>query len=317
MAYRLNPGQPVTDSVRQVGTDQIDRVLKGFSPKARNGNAVHEARKAMKRLRALLHLVKPAMRKEDFRRQEAQIKQIAKLLSGMREIQAALETIAKLEAYDEAGECSAICAALRARFEARCAAAQKSLNASGAAQTRKLLREARQGFAELELEHDGFSVIAATLETDYRKARRTFERAYRLEEDEAFHDWRKYVQRHWRQLILVAPAWPKAIRPHIALARALSEILGDDHDLSVLVELARAEAEPLGEEPDLLAFEALCRRRQSLLREVARDMGARLLAEKPSSLSARLSAYWATASRIDKQDLAGDDETSDNVIALR
>lgn len=316
MAYRLTPGQPISDSVRQIGTDQIDRVLAGFSPKSRNGNAVHEARKAMKRLRALLHLVRPAMRKEDFRREEARVKQIGRSLAGVRDIQAMLETIAKLEAYDEPDGQGPVAAELRTRFEARRAAAEKGLNGSGATQARKLLREARRGFSELELQNDDFAVVAATLEADYRKARRSYAHAYRCGEDEAFHDWRKYVQRHWRQLLLVAPAWPKALRPHIALARTLSDVLGEDHDLFILAGLVRAEDKPLGKAADVEAFLALCRARQEALRDIAREMGARLLAEKPSSLSARLKVYWATASRIDKQLLAGDDDAADNVIVL-
>ena len=56
----------------------------------------------MKRLRALLHLIKPALRKSDFRRDEARLKQIARSLSGVRDIQAMLETLVKLlDALDD------------------------------------------------------------------------------------------------------------------------------------------------------------------------------------------------------------------------
>jgi CHAD domain-containing protein len=183
---------------------------------------------------------------------------------------------------------------------------------------RKLLGEARRAFASLKLGGDGFLAIAETLEHDYRKARHAFRHAYRLGEDEAFHDWRKYVQRHWRQLVLVAPSWPKALRPHIALARDLSEILGEDHDLFMLAGRVTDNAKDLGKPAEIRAFLKLCRKRQDELRSLAEPLGTRLFAEKPSSLSARLTAYWATAPQmrqIDKDAKAA--AKASNVIALK
>jgi hypothetical protein len=314
MAYRLKPGRQISHSVREIGTDQIDRVLAGFSSKTGRGTAVHEARKSMKRLRALLHLIKPAMPKGAFAANEARVKKIARSLSGARDAQAMLETVRKLEAQDGAANVAPVSAALRAHLEARRAEAERGLNGSGANQVRKQLKEARSAFAELTLEDDEFAVVTATLEKDYRKARQSFSQAYSVSEDEAFHEWRKYVQRHWRQLLLVAPSWPKAIRPHIALARTLSEILGEDHDLSVLAGLASAQADQLGSRDDVDAYLSLCRKRQTELRKVAHDLGARLLAEKPSSLSRRISAYWATAEHFKDEEPSTD--RSGNVIAL-
>ena len=314
MAYRLKPGRQISHSVRKIGTEQIDRVLAKFSAKNGKGTAVHEARKAMKRLRALLHLIRPAMPKGAFAANEARVKVIARSLSGARDAQAMLETVRKLEGLGGSGNVLPVSAALRAHLQAKCAAAERGLNGSGANQLRKLLKEARGSFAQLSLEQDDFEVVAATLEKDYRKARSAFRRAYRLSEDEAFHEWRKYVQRHWRQLLLVAPSWPKAIRPHIALARNLSEILGEDHDLSVLAGIVQAHADELGTSDAIAAYLSLCRSRQAELRKIAHDLGARLLAEKPGSLARRISSYWATAENFHEEDIAADQ--SGNVIAL-
>ena len=314
MTYRLKPGRQISHSVREIGTEQIDRVLAKFSGKNGKGAAVHEARKAMKRLRALLHLIKPAMPKDSFAANEARVKMIARSLSGARDAQAMLEAVGKLEAQDGGPKVAAVSKALRAHLQDKCDQAERGLNGSGATQLRKLLKEARSSFARLSLDQDEFAVVATTLEKDYRKARHAFSRAYRLAEDEEFHEWRKYVQRHWRQLLLVAPSWPKAIRPHVALARNLSEILGDDHDLSVLAGIVTAQADELGTRTAVEAYLSRCRSRQAELREVAHDLGTRLLAEKPGSLARRVSAYWATAETFDDEDTATD--RRGNVITL-
>lgn len=314
MAYRLKPGRQISRSVREIATEQIDRVLSKFSSKDSRATAVHEARKSMKRLRALLHLIKPAMPKGAFAASEARIKTIARRLAGARDAQALLETVRKLETQDGAAEVAAVAEALRAHLQAECAEAERGLNGAGANQLRKLLKEAKDAFAELSLEQDDFAVVAATLRSDYRKARHAFNRAYSAGEDEAFHEWRKYVQRHWRQLLLVAPSWPKALRPHVELARNLSEILGEDHDLSVLAGRVKAEADQLGRPDELEAYISLCRSRQAELRRIAHELGTRLLAEKPGSLARRISAYWATADTLNDEEPSID--RSGNVIAL-
>ena len=314
MAYRLKPGRQISPSVRDVGRDQIDRVLAQFSSKTSRGTAVHEARKSMKRLRALLHLVKPAMPKGSFAVSEARLKKIGRSLSGARDAQAMLETVRKLEAHDGSAKVKQVTAALRAKLQAECAEAEHGLTGAGIKQLRKLLNEAKAGFAEMSLEPDDFSVVAVTLERDYRKARHAFSQAYRLRTDEAFHDWRKRVQRHWRQLLLVTPSWPKAIRPHAALARNVSEALGEDHDLAVLAARVKAEADQLGDRNQIEAYIALCRTRQAELRRIAHELGTRLLSEKPGSLARRVSAYWATAETVDEETPSVD--LSGNVIAL-
>ena len=145
MAYRLKPGQQIGQSVRDVGTEQIDRVLSKFSSKDSRATAVHEARKSMKRLRALLHLIKPAMPKGAFAESEARVKRIARRLSGARDAQAQLETVRKLEAQEGAAEVAAVAdAPAGPALRAECTEAERSLNGAGANQLRKLLKEARE-----------------------------------------------------------------------------------------------------------------------------------------------------------------------------
>jgi hypothetical protein len=315
MAYRLKPGRLISQSAREIGAEQIDRVLAGFSDNAGRGAAVHEARKATKRLRALLHLIKPGLPKDAFAATEGQIKQIARALAGARDAQAMLDTVRKLEGHEGAARVAPVTAAMRTHLQAKCAEAERSLDGPAANRLRKQIKDAKAAFASLTLEPDEFEIVATTLAADYRKARRAFKRAYRLGEDEAFHQWRKYVQRHWRQLLLIAQAWPKAIRPHVALARTLSEMLGDDHDLYVLAGLVKENADALGTRDEVEAYLSLCHTRQAELRHAAHDLGTRLLAEKPDSLARRVTAYWATAENFDDDEMSA--SSKGNVITLK
>ncbi|NKB16601.1 MAG: hypothetical protein HC774_06675, partial [Sphingomonadales bacterium] len=91
-------------------------------------------------------------------------------------------------------------------------------------------------------------------------------------------------------------------------------LLGEDHDISVLAALVSAAPDRLGSQSEVAAYLDLCRQRQAELREQAQLLGTRLLAEKPSSFAARLTAYWETAPQLEKD--ADDEAAGDNVIPL-
>jgi hypothetical protein len=73
-------------------------------------------------------------------------------------------------------------------------------------------------------------------------------------------------------------------------AHALTDVLGDEHDLAVLVRsLDEAEIDQDGAARSLAEF--IASRRAGLQAEV-RPIGLRLYAEKPARFTARLERYW-------------------------
>jgi CHAD domain-containing protein len=150
----------------------------------------------------------------------------------------------------------------------------------------------------LPIQNASLKLVGKGLEAGYREGRRCFVKAYALGDDETFHDWRKAMQRHWRHLQLVSPAWPEALRPRIALAQELSQLLGDDHDLAVLREWISTRGKTLLDEDEIAELQTLCRKRQSELRRLAKGRGRRLFGEKPKAFRRRIANYWLTAPEI-------------------
>lgn len=291
MAFQLDPAKDLGENVRLLGALQIDAILKRLAVKSKQGRAVHEARKAMKRLRALLRLVRPALDKKTFRDTEQRLKAFGRSLSGARDIQAMLECIGKLEAATPEAAKQPVGNALKKHLEIQRQEAESHLRENSSASLRKELRQLKRALTALHIEGDVKDVIVTSIRKDYGAAAKAFHHAYEVEEDEAFHDWRKLVQRHWRQLLLVEAGWPSMLRPHINIVHELADHLGDDHDLYMLAERIRKAGKTLGNQKQINAYLALCRMRQETLRTRAKLLGERLFAEKPSSLAARLGAY--------------------------
>jgi hypothetical protein len=83
------------------------------------------------------------------------------------------------------------------------------------------LRKGAEALAGVALDARSYDPAWDGLEKVYRKARRAFAVAYAEPDDEAFHEWRKAVQQHWRHMALIANAWPDAMKAREALAREL------------------------------------------------------------------------------------------------
>jgi hypothetical protein len=153
----------------------------------------------------------------------------------------------------------------------------------------------------LPLDDLGFEQVLDGFVTTYRRGRKLFAEVSDADvEDERYHDLRKEVQQHWRHLQLLCNAWPKALRPQIALAHELAETLGRDHDLSVLSAFVRDNAERLGEGRGLDAYLQLCTGSQERLRTEASVLARRLYAEKPKAIRERIRTYWLTAREEEK-----------------
>ena len=298
MAYRFKLGEGIEAGVRRIAAGEIERAIASLG--AKNGDeavSVHDARKSIKRLRALLRLVRPALGEAVFRRENDSFRETSALLAHTRDTQILLETVAKLDArYKDTPHASL------AKLHDALAAAQATPDRAAETAARdaaiQRLEKSKSRVSRLRLSSEGFEPVRDGLEQSFRKARRAFERSYRQPSDETVHEWRKGVQQHWRHMALLRRAWPELADARHNLARRLSQMLGDDHDLAILVQrLATTPAKELAAK-DRRVITKLARQRQDELRALAKPYGERLHAEGPRGLARRFELYWAAATAL-------------------
>jgi hypothetical protein len=141
-------------------------------------------------------------------------------------------------------------------------------------------------------EGDGFGVLRPGLEREYRRGRRAARAACSDPTEERLHEWRKRAKDQWYHLTILVDVWPPLMEPLAGAAHDLSDRLGDDHDLALLLGFARSHADALdgAERVEDLA-EAIAPRREEL-RSEAFALGARLYADKPGAYAARMKRLW-------------------------
>jgi CHAD domain-containing protein len=296
MTYRFKLLEPIGQGVARVGLEQVEVAEAKLASKDDISASIHDARRCLKRVRALLRLIEPGLSENLYRREAERLAGIGKLLAGARDLDVMRQTLSKVE-----GRLTAMPSGANERLSKLVAHSHNlSRRASSEGRQQALLRlgQSKKFFiakttAQIELPH-----LIEGLGLTYRKARKAFRQAYREPSDETFHAWRKRVQLHWRHMALLSRGWPEALSARATEAKELSRLLGEDHDHSVLLALARERGASILEPKDLTALTELCRSCQVELRTAAKPRGERLFAEPASNLEERVALYWTSAQSL-------------------
>jgi CHAD domain-containing protein len=292
-SFRILPGEPVPDEVRRVARGRIDHAideLRGNSESSR-AKAVHEARKDMKKLRALLRLVRGEVGDEIYAHENSCFRDTARQLSGVRDADVMILTLADLE--KRYGELPGVARKLRPALVAhrfRVSAGSTKPAVQTAIDT---LLEARERVDEWPLESHGFEAFEEGLGRTYRRGRKAFRGAQELPSVEHMHEWRKRVKDLWYHVSLLEEAWKPVMSALSDELHELSERLGDEHDVSVLIEWAHRHASALnGSDPMLRGFDVIGASRRRELQEEAFGYGERVYADKPNVFVGRIHGWW-------------------------
>jgi CHAD domain-containing protein len=284
-AYKLKQKESIPDGVARIARGRIDDAIDELSGKTDSSaeEAVHNGRKDMKKLRALLRLVRGEIGDGVYRRENACFRDAAAELAGLRDADVMLVTLEKLE-LDEA-----VAGPARQALEAHRLRTGAGSGKAAAKQAIAILTEARARVDGWPLDGDGFDSLRPGLRRMYRRGRREFRAMSEEPTVEGLHEWRKRAKELWYDHTLLESLWKPVMSAVGDEAHALSDLLGDDHDLAVLLAWAREHAEA---PPELVgAVEA---RRADLQRQ-ALELGARLYADRPKVFLRRLEQLWDAA----------------------
>lgn len=290
MSYAFEQREALDVTVRRIAREEIeDAIGKLHGGDEDRDTRIHDVRKDLKKLRALLRLLRSELGEATYARENAGFRALAHRLSGAREAAAIAETLEGLLSAQNVPESRF--AALRERLsERRRAAHEHGLDDDSLHAIEHELRLALSRVSGWPLEHPTWEAIAPGLRRAYARGKRAMERAYAEPSAEHFHEWRKRVKDHLYHTRLLASIWPEPMKGRRAALDTLAELLGDDHDLAELEHMVR-EA-PDGDASERDALLGLIEQRARELRERAFWLGKRMYAEKAGSMLARMHAYY-------------------------
>ncbi|HEV2998444.1 MAG TPA: CHAD domain-containing protein [Solirubrobacteraceae bacterium] len=284
----LLPDEPPGEGLRRIALEQLDlaiELLEGY-PGGAEERTVHETRKAIKRLRGLLGLMRQELGPKRHARENAALRDCARRLSGARDSEVLLATLDGLIARDP-DELSSSAAVARLRAELL---AEREAAAAATMHDERLRREVigdlhaiRARLREWEPRERDF--LGAGLRRVYGQGRRRLAAARRAKrnEVEALHAWRRRVKD------LRYAAETLDMRALARRADRLGETLGEEHDLALLAGVLRERPGHFaGERATGRALAKLIsRRRRRLAHRALRD-GKRLYRRPPGRFERRL-----------------------------
>jgi CYTH domain-containing protein/CHAD domain-containing protein len=293
-AYRLEPDETAPAGLQRVAAARARKASRKLGQIESEGAvAIHGARKDLKKLRAVLRLLREALGEDSYRAQNRRYRDAGRLLSDTRDAEVKVETLDDLEQrFGEEFPAAAIEHWRRDLERERYAAAADPGGDVGerVEEAVAMIDAGREEIAAWDLGKDSWKLVEPGLLTAYREGREALEEVRDEPGNENVHEWRKRAKDLWYQLRVLRELWPEVLGETADQAHDLADLLGDHHDLAVLAADLR-ERDMV--EPE--AVEALIARRQEELLSGAVAIGDRLYAEKPKAFGKRIKAYWKVA----------------------
>lgn len=299
MAFRLKQGAPIAVEVRRIVLRQLELAISELHSVGdpQSDEAVHDARRRVKKIRAIIRLVGPVLNGSG-RSIDHDLSRVSRLLAPVADGQGVVETLEELaRRYGktlpkptlEAARVGVIRNSARADHEAEARGIVKI--AAGT------LRHERKRIKHWKLDARGFKAIGPGLEDSYRRARRMMIHAWSKPRPTRFHTWRRSVKEHWFHVRLLEGRCGNHLLAHQRRIEALDGILGEYHNVILLRDvLVKDTALTRDEVARCLRVVA---RYQRVLRRHAETLGVRVFTERPRGFVRRVHRLWRAAAARD------------------
>jgi CHAD domain-containing protein len=275
--------------VQQATLDALDAARQALQASRKSHAArIHDFRKALKRLRALMRLMTPVLGAEaDEVRIEA--RDLARELGATRDAQSAIDAVRDLRKGRWNHQ-------LSEQSMQSIAAAIQQLKQSGqrarlsADTALRLLTWVDAVDARVRMwpaHSPEYPALCAALTKAYRRARRAVPEKWQSAGDEALHEFRQRVIVHRHQLDLIEPLHPRLVGKWINAAQRVRGRLGRYNDLTLLVGLSEP-GQPLARWRARLHDDVRRRQRDHL--DAAERSATRFFDASPRAFRKRLEA---------------------------
>lgn len=299
-SFQLEVGEPLAVGLRRLAVTQCEQAIRGLADGDELDRGIHEARKAIKRVRSILRLVRPVLGEKVYRYENDRLRDASRRVAPLRDGVVAVITVGNLadrfqgrlpiDVFDDLSE----------RLDRRSLRLRsRVLEGDAVDRLAWTLERARVRFASWPADpaeggrlKDRFRSIGPGLTDTYRRGRSEMLRALERPTAANFHQWRKRVKYLRHQSEILYPLWPEVMSATAFSLDRLGELLGEEHDLAQLLDLIAVDPGLAPDPVERSLFAALAQHRRAELQTGSRILGTRLFAETPERFIGRVEAYW-------------------------
>jgi CHAD domain-containing protein len=297
MAYELSNIESVAENIRRIWAEEISSALESLeNPGSDREKAIHEVRKRVKKIRAVLRMVRKSMGNELFRQENNRYRSIGHMLSHVRDATVMIKTLDKLKQTDSKAIPKAAYNNVRKKLVNKQAEVSRSFfeEKKSVEEVLTAFKEAQQNQPELPITKDSFAVFATNLEQIYKQGKKAYAYASKKPSIDSFHELRKEVKILWYHTRILTPVWPGFLEAFASELGVLSELLGDDHDLGVLFEEIESGRLTFSRKATTGKIQHLIENHRQSLQQQVHPLAKRIFAEDAEDYTGRLKLYWKT-----------------------
>jgi len=291
VGFRLETGQAVSGEIRRIVLQQLDRATSELTAigDPESDQAIHDARRRVKKIRAIIRLVRPVLDKAH--RADPELRRVSKLLAPVADGQGVIDTLSLLVKRYRRELPKKTAAAIRNGLIDRSRQIDSKASKEGVLeQAQSTLRAERQRVKQWRLRAEGFRALAPGLKNSVRRARAAMMTAWLDPTAQNHHTWRRHVKNHWFHVRLLSARCGYRLQPYQRQLEALDGILGEYHNLVLLHEVLVSDSTLAKNE--IARCLRIVQRYQAELRRQSQLLGIRVYSEKPRRFVRRVRELW-------------------------
>jgi len=289
MAFRLKRRSGMAKQLQRIVRAELSASLAALGGAEADEEAIHEARKGVKKVRAVLRLLRAPLGSH-YAEENAHLRAVRHTLAPIRDADVALDTLRGLHArYRVALPASVVRAAERALRDRK-----RTVDA----RTAPIVEHARSVLTHSTTSAPKSVRRAATFKTTrtgavhgYRRAQESMQSLTVDSTATAFHQWRKRVKNHFYHVQLFERLHRGARRRAKTLGR-LEAWLGEEHDLALLRSTLIDGDDHFGSSRTRTLLLGFIVRRQAALRQQTLALGRRTFAQHPDEFESAVTRWW-------------------------
>ena len=292
--FSISRRETVKESVNRILLEQIDYILKYCKTDQKDVHrAIHEIRKSIKRIRAVLRLIREEIGYSSYYRENVFYREMNRSVSDIRSYNVLVLSLEKLQSdlsktipAETFEPLIVSIRELREKILSRMFYADRILHDL----SRNLL-EAKKRIPTLSLENESFEVFAGGMRRMYRQSRNYLSKAQENPDTHHLHDMRKRMKYLWYHLEILNPIYPASLKVHADSLENITENLGVHHDMELLSEFLHNSDTKL--EPRIIEtlLDACEFKKSALLSNIWIKAGV-AFSEEPGALIDRMGEYW-------------------------
>jgi CHAD domain-containing protein len=290
MAFRLTRHRGrVSRQLRRLVRKELAAALSELSSPEPDQDAIHEARKSIKKVRAVLRLLKKPLG-ADYTAEDQHLRSAARGLSSLRDADVALDTLRSLH-----GQYPTVVTSSTVRAVGRGLQGRKGHVRERAGpiivRAKRTLTRSRKSAPKHVGAIAGFKALRSGAVRGYRKARKALQGLGADSDPTSFHKWRKRVKDHWYHIRLFE-ARHASPRARVKTLKRLEGWLGDDHDLAMLRAIMLEGTDRLGAARMRALVLGCITKSQVSLRQRALVLGHRTFTHTPKDFEQSVNTWW-------------------------